>query len=150
MPMALLGVALFAAVLSRGAGRTALVRTPPEDVPRLTPPAAGLVEPLPEPPARDLFRYEEPVRPTIATNPPRGAGREAPLAAPTPTPLPVRLVGFVRKPDGLRAALASVAGVFLVAPGDTIEGLLVLGIDEDRGVRLRAADGRELSLQSPE
>jgi hypothetical protein len=58
----------------------------------------------------------------------------------------MRLVGFVRRAEGLRAAVATAAGVVMVGPGDVVEGVVVAGLDEDRGLRLRAADGRELVL----
>jgi hypothetical protein len=58
----------------------------------------------------------------------------------------MRLVGFVRRAEGLRAAVATAAGVVMVGPGDVVEGFVVAGLDEDRGLRLRAADGRELVL----
>jgi hypothetical protein len=55
-------------------------------------------------------------------------------------------VGLVRKAGELRAALAGGGGVFLVIPGDAIEGFVVVAVDEDRGVRLRAPTGGEIVL----
>jgi hypothetical protein len=104
---------------------------------------------IPPPPARDIFRYAEPPpRPRTA---PTAARPRTVLATPEPEPTPtpplVRLVGLVRRADGLRAAVATAAGVAVVGPGDEVEGFEVVSVDEDRGLRLRAADGREIVLQ---
>jgi hypothetical protein len=57
----------------------------------------------------------------------------------------VRLVGFVRRGRGLAAALFVNGEVVLAGPGEDAGGFAVLAVDEE-GVRLRGADGRELSL----
>jgi hypothetical protein len=106
----------------------------------------------PSPPLRDVFRYGEANPPPFAAPPPPGkpktvsAAKDTSPEAPPPPAPPVRLVGLVRKPGGWRAAVAGPAGVAIVAPGDVIEGLTVLGIDDDRGLRLRAPDGSEIAL----
>ncbi|HVQ28658.1 MAG TPA: hypothetical protein VMV21_03715 [Vicinamibacteria bacterium] len=156
MRLRLLGLAvalaLVFAVLTRGAGSPR--EAPPTKVPRTPvsargPAAAGLVEPdpLPPPPARDIFRYAEPAAP-----PPRPASARAtpailaPPAEPSPPPFPLRLVGLVHRPEGWRAAVATSAGVVLVGPGDAVSGFTVLGIDEERGLHLRGDDGVEYLL----
>jgi len=135
--------------LSREAeeGGPALTRAPPPWDP--TAPAPGTFDPLPPPPPRDIFRYAEAAAPPASPGGrPKRAAAEAPLAPPLaqPPPAAVRLVGLVRKPGGLRAAVSTSGGVVIVGPGDTVEGHTVLGIDEDRGLRLRAPDGSEQSL----
>lgn len=147
------GLALVLAVLTRGAA------PPPADTGGSRPARAGQgasptedeeSELLPPPPARDIFRYAEPApRPrtaAVAAARPRTA-IEAPEPGPVPMPPPVRLVGLVRRAEGLRAAVATAAGVAVVGPGDVFEGFTVVSLDEDRGLRLRAADGREIVLQ---
>ena len=117
--------------------------------------AAGLPDvvepdPLPSPPSRDIFRYAEtPVaapRPS-ATRPLPASLVATPTVAPAPD-LPLRLVGLVRRADGLRAAVATSAGVVLVGPGDLVSGYTVLGVDEERGLRLRGPDGDEHVLSN--
>jgi hypothetical protein len=61
----------------------------------------------------------------------------------------VRLLGFVRRPDGLRAALGAAGEVWVVGVGETVAGYAVLEVDEESGVRLRGADGYELRLGPP-
>lgn len=146
MLAAALALALAFTVLTRGAG--APPATPSE------PPRSAVVEPRgaepapPPPPARDVFRYAEPVAaPLLTRRPPLSEARKPPeTLAPAPAPLPLRLVGLVRQPQGLRAAVATSGGVVLVGAGDVVEGYAVLGVDEDRGLRLRSPDGRELTL----
>jgi hypothetical protein len=68
-------------------------------------------------------------------------------AAPAQAPPPVvRFVGLVRRPEGLRAAVATPSGVVIIGPGDVVLGYTVLSLDEDRGLRLRAPDGTEQVL----
>jgi hypothetical protein len=55
-------------------------------------------------------------------------------------------VGLVRRAQGLRAAVATSGGVVVVGLGDVVEGYAVVGVDEDRGLRLRGPDGREMAL----
>ena len=118
---------------------------------RTTDPESAEVDWIPPPPARNIFRYAE------APGALRGGAKAAdaaltdaaePKGAP-PSPPAVRLVGFVRRPEGLRAAIATASGVVIVAPGDVVLGHAVLGLDEDRGLRLRAPDGSELVLVPP-
>jgi len=56
-------------------------------------------------------------------------------------------VGLVRRAEGLRAAVATAAGVVLLGPGDGISGYTVLGVDEEHGLRLRGPDGVEHVLE---
>lgn len=148
------GLALVFAVLTRGAG-TAPEAAPPRAprVPVTTPRASSPVvldgDPLPPPPARDIFRYAEPA----ATEGRSLASRAAPVkVAPpaeveTPPPFPLRLVGLVHRSEGWRAAVATSTGVVLVGAGDAVSGFTVLGVDEDHGLRLRGPDGAEHLLE---
>ena len=140
-------VLLFAVLWSTEASRPASTRAPVA--------ATGLPDvvepdPLPPPPARDIFRYAE----TPVASPRPSAARPLPaslVAPPTLAPapeLPLRLVGLVRRADGLRAAVATSAGVVLVGPGDQVSGFTVLGLDEERGLRLRGPDGDEHMLSN--
>ena len=142
------GLALVFAVLTRGAGGPADAGKP--SPPRSPVAAKGAVpgtlepDPLPPPPARDIFRYAE--TPVAAARPLATRPASASLASPapaTPPPLPVRLVGLVRRAEGLRAAVATSSGVVLVGPGDVVSGYTVLAVDEERGLRLRGPDGVE-------
>ena len=146
------GLAVVFAILNRGAGG------PPAPSEtggsRRSPARASEAAPsnlerdlLPPPPARDIFRYAEPPAPA-----PRAATRPAPVSPATPLAagppgLPLRLVGLVRRPEGLRAAVSTATGVVLVGPGDGVSGYTVLGVDEDRGLRLRGPDGIEHVLE---
>ena len=146
------GLALVFAVLTRGAGGPPVTREPASS--RRSPvPAVGAAAPmlepdlLPPPPARDIFRYADPPVPVL-----RPATRPAPVSptttlVPAAMAFPLRLVGLVRRPEGLRAAVSTAAGVVLVGPGDAVSGYTVLGVDEDRGLRLRGPDGVEHVLE---
>lgn len=146
------GLALALAVLTRGAlpppaGPEGPMRT--RGGQEATPREDAESDLMPPPPARDIFRYAEsapPPRTAPVAARPRTA-IEAPEPLPPPMPPPVRLVGLVRRAEGLRAAVATAAGVAVVGPGDVFEGFTVVSLDEDRGLRLRAADGREIVLQ---
>jgi hypothetical protein len=137
-------------VLMRGAGPPTWPRAwpgpehgPAAREPMATPsPAEVAVDPLPPPPARDIFRYAEPPAPAFEPGPGGAEVRDrAPDAPPAPPPFPLRLVGLVWRAGRLHAAVATVTGVVVVAPGDVVEGYTVLAIDEDAGLRLRAPDG---------
>lgn len=96
-------------------------------------------------PGRDLFVYadDEPAQPAVIVleTPP------AAPAVPTPEPPHVRLVGFVGRAKQLRAALAAHGQVVVAGVGDAVGDARVLAIDEDRGVHVRLADGREIWLR---
>lgn len=100
-------------------------------------------------PERDPFRYGRPDR---AAGAPAGVERreeqERPVATPEP-PAAVRLVGFIRQGDELRAALSVLGRVALVAEGETVEGVTVLGVEQDEGVRVRLPDDSERELRLP-
>ncbi len=115
--------------------------------PRAEPGADPKADPLPPPPARDPFRYAEaPSAPALRAKVGTAATAVAP-AVPVLPPPALRFVGFVRRPEGLRAALATASGVVVVGPGDVVLGHTVLALDEDRGLRLRAPDSTELTLR---
>lgn len=109
---------------------------------------------LPAPPAlpgRNVFEYAddeaEPHPPAprrfqpgpLEVPPATGVVPEPPVHA-------VRLVGFVRRGGGLKAALAVQGSVYVLAVGEEAEGYVLLGADEDAGVRLQAPDGAVLTL----
>ena len=77
---------------------------------------------------------------------PRDALRPAPTASPEP---PVRLVGLVRQPGGLRAALAINGEIVLLRVGEEAEGWTLVALDEAQA-RLRGPDGHEEMVTLPE
>ena len=147
------GLAVVIAVLTRGAGGPSDAAPPSPACAPVTAKGAvsSALEPdsLPPPPARDIFRYAE--APAPASRPPAVRPATAGLAARAtlapPPPLPLRLVGLVRRAEGLRAAVATSAGVVLVGPGDGVSGYTVVSVDEERGLRLRGPDGEEHVLE---
>jgi hypothetical protein len=101
--------------------------------------------PVPERLVRDPFRYAERPAPPVA--PPPRVARVVEAPRPTPEPIsPVRLVGFVRRGDNLRAVLSVRGATTVVGAGDDAEGYRVMAVDED-GVRLRTPTGDELVLK---
>lgn len=119
----------------------AVASTPPRATPE---PAEIAADGAPS--TRDLFAYadDEPRPAPIVIAPP-----PEPTPVATPEPLPVRFVGFVRRGASLRAALAVRGQVSLASVGESVDDVRVLALDEDRGVHVRLADGRETWL-SPE
>ena len=151
-----LGVSLafVFAVLTRGAGGPPPAARPsPARAPtaaRDAEPSLLEPDPLPPPPGRDIFRYAEapPAAPRqLATRRPASTSVAPPSNLAPPPALPLRLVGLVRRAEGLRAAVATSAGVVLVGPGDGVSGYTVLGVDEELGLRLRGPDGIEHLLE---
>ena len=71
-----------------------------------------------------------------------------PAATPAPevdsSRAPVRLVGVLRRSGQVRAALAVLGEVVILAPGETASGYTLLAIDEDAGARLRLPSGAEV------
>jgi len=139
--------ALLAVALTRGASRGA---APPAPLRAARPPAprAGVPTALPEPPAppsRNVFRYlDEASAPPPTSVLPHAALPDAPPAAPPA----VRLVGFLRGNEGLKAALSILGEVVVCAAGEQVSGYTVVSVDEEEGVRVRAPDGAEISLTS--
>jgi hypothetical protein len=98
---------------------------------------------------RDLLRYgdEPPASPPTAVALP--AGQPEP-EAPAATPPPVRLVGFVRRPGLLCAAVVlGPDGLSVLCPGESAAGYRLLAADEERGVRVSLPDGGERELPAP-
>jgi hypothetical protein len=97
---------------------------------------------------RNVFAYEEPQSPPA---PSRVFVPEVAVPPPLalPPPNPVALVGFVRQGGELRAAVSIHGTVSVLAKDESSEGYVVLAIDEDRGVTLRAPDGADVTLVSP-
>ncbi len=93
---------------------------------------------------RDPFRYADDPRPRAA----RAVGPSPATLASSPTPSPepaLRLVGLVRRPDGLRAAVSIAGEVVVLKRGESAGGWTLVALDEE-GARLRGPDGREESL----
>ena len=114
-----------------------------------SPPAADPANDEEKPrPTRDPFRYADESAPRAET---RG-GPPPPTLTPSATPSPereVRLVGLVRRPGGLRAAVVIAGEVVILRPGESSGGWTLVALDED-GARLRGPDGREEALTFPE
>jgi hypothetical protein len=147
----LLLLALSAMVFTAGAGRgsapgvTAVV-PPPVASPTATPRPPAM-------PARNVFEYaldetEAPRSAPERLNPPPSVRAEPVMPVPAPEAA-VRLVGFVRRPGGLKAALALKGSVYVLAEGEGAEGYVLLAVDEDTGVRITAPDGSILALPPP-
>jgi hypothetical protein len=138
-------LALFAAFLTRGAGPGPV---PAPGVPVPVGPAPTAQAPpfvTPLEPARDPFRYlDEADSLRVDPAPISDPNVELPLPS---TPPPLRLVGFVRRGDGLLAAMSLHGVVVTAGTGESAEGYLVLAVDEDAGVRLRGPDGAEVVLE---
>ena len=146
----LLLLALLAVVFSAGAGRGS-----PPSATAVAPPPVALPSATPQPPAmpaRNVFEYanndEAPRSVPERLRPPASVRAEPLLAAPAPREA-VRLVGFVRRSGGLKAALAVHGSVYVVGEGEGAEGYVLLGVDEDVGVRITAPDGSILTLPPP-
>lgn len=138
----LLALALLARPQPQAATGPQAPRTP------ATTPAGRLpAVPLPSPgvPSRNVFVYADvPAAPAapLADAPPSLLAS----AEPTPTPPPLRLVGLVRRAEGLRAALALGGETTLVAAGDRIGRYTVVAVDEDSGVVVKDETGAEIRL----
>lgn len=138
--------ALLAVALTRGAGRSA---APPALPPSRAPaPRAGASPALavtPRPPSRNVFRYlDEASEP----GPTAWVPHAAPPETQPPPPPAVRLIGFLRREGGLKAALSIMGEIVVCAPGEQVSGYTVVSVDEEEGVRVRAPDGAEISLRS--
>jgi hypothetical protein len=97
---------------------------------------------------RNVFVYDEPAPVTSPQS------RDVPeVAVPPPLtpapPNPVALVGFVRQGGALRVAVSIRGSVSVLAEDESADGYVVLAIDEDHGVTLRAPDGTETTLAPP-
>lgn len=146
----LLLLALSAVVLSTGAGRGSArsatpVVLPPDALPRDT-------TRLPVLPGRNVFEYATgeaaPADPE-RLRPPAPIRVEPPVVTPAPREAAVRLVGFVRRSGGLKAALALQGAVYVLGAGEGAEGYTLVAVDEDVGVRITAPDGSILTLLPP-
>ena len=150
MSSRLLAAAALLAVLSvTGATMVARKVGSAHPAPETAGPAAQVPSPTPGPAAtepsrpRDVFRFAD-ERGTLLRAP--GA-----VAASTPSPQPPpgpRLVGLVRQPGRLLAALTLGGEVELAGPGETAAGVTVLSVGEE-AVRIRHADGTESTLGLP-
>jgi hypothetical protein len=97
---------------------------------------------VPPPPSRNVFRYLDDPMPSA----PSPDSEVAPSEAPPAPPPAVRLIGFVRRGEGLKAALSILGEVVVCAPGEEVSGYGIVSVDEEEGVRVRAPDGAILSL----
>ena len=136
--------------LSRESGRA--VAPPPGETPTTSPVSPPQEAPSPSSPTltRDPFRFAGDEPGPRAGRPPAAPRPVAAAPSPEPPPARVRLVGLVRRPGGLKAALAVNGEVVLASAGDTISGFQVLSLDEERGVRVRDPEGLEATLLLPE
>lgn len=137
------------AVLLACRGRAAPPASPgpePSRSPAASTPQATPAQPRLE---RDLLRYGDGSAATELEAPALAPAQEAEAPPPAPPP-PARLVGFVRRPDRLCAALVLGSGEpDVLCPGEQARGHRLLAADEERGVRLTLPDGRELELPAP-
>jgi hypothetical protein len=129
---------------------------PPEAASPPAPTRAEETAPWPVVPARNPFEFADaPAARPAAVDPPPLAPRLAaptPSLAPavaTPTAPPVKLVGLLRQGGALKAVLQVSGEMVIVAAGGAAGDYAVVSIDEDRGVRLRARSGQELTLPPP-
>jgi hypothetical protein len=144
-------LAAFSAVLvTLGAGRGAAVITTPARAPQ---PASRPAHPDSPPSDRNVFEYVDEPRENLSLEPPATPLVARPFVedtAPPPSPPPVlRLVGFVRRSGGVRAAVSIRGTVFVLAVGERAEGYLLLSADEDAGVQIQGPDGSAITLPSP-
>jgi hypothetical protein len=113
-------------------------------------PASGAAA-RPERPRRDPFRFGAgPLG--FGAAPVRDSGRPDPQRAASATPVPpapVRLVGFIRQGEQLRAALSVLGRVALLAEGEAVEGYRLVALDEDVAVRVLTPGGDEQELSLP-
>jgi hypothetical protein len=132
-----------------GAGRGAAVTTKP----RAPQPASRPAKPDPPASDRNVFEYLDEPRENPSPEPKATPLLARPFvedAAPPPSPAPVlRLVGFVRRSGGVRAAVSIRGTVFVLAVGERAEGYLLLSADEDAGVQIQGPDGSAITLPSP-
>jgi hypothetical protein len=140
------GLLLLLVVWSRGSSPPG----PPAPLPRVAP--ATVAPPRTEPEAavpsatRDVFRYAD--SPAPAKH--RGS-TAAPLAPPdrASPESALRLVGILQKGGTPQAVLALAGEVVLARVGERVGGYTVLWIDLESGVRVRDADGQEVTLPLP-
>ena len=138
------------------AGRfTGPAAAPPESRPSASPttPASSLpADPADgeETPAsiRDPFRYADDAAPRTAPAAARLPSTRLPSPPPSAEPT-IRLVGLVRRPDGLRAAVAIAGEVVVLKRGESAGGWTLVTLDEE-AARLRGPAGQEESLTFPE
>lgn len=140
--------ALLVAALAVGLGAMALTRgAPPAVVPLVR--EAAPVPPHPPSPAPPLLRnpFEFGSRPREPAPSPAATSAPSHGVLPTePPPPPVRLVGFVVRGEGLRAALVVEGETVLLAVGETALGYTLVSADPGEGVRLTGPDGLEFRL----
>ena len=151
----LVGAAVLLAAFALAGRWTGPAAAPPDLRPAASP-AAPVSPPAADPlggdegprPTRDPFHYPDEPAPRAE---PRG-GPLPPTRTPSATASPeraVRLVGLVRRPGGLRAAVAIAGEVVVLRPGESAGGWTLVALDED-GARLRGPDGAEEALSFPE
>jgi hypothetical protein len=129
------------------------------DMPRSRPSRAARKDPAGAPPLepgavvrRNLFEYGEA---PAATRTPAAVvavptANVATLDLAATRPVPIKLVGLVHQPGGLRAALSVHGDVVLAAQGQNVDGYTVVSIDEDSGVVVNGPDGRAIELRREE
>jgi hypothetical protein len=95
---------------------------------------------------RNIFQYG--ATPTQAPARTTAVSTAVPTAAPTAPP--VKLIGVVRRSDGLRAALAAGGEIILAETGQKVAGYSVISIDENDGVILTGPDDQQIRLRPAE
>lgn len=100
-------------------------------------------------PARNVFEYAVGDPPPEAAPADTSAAVPPPAAPEPPLPVPVRLIGLVRRGGGLKAAVSIEGRVVVLGPGESAEGYTALTVDEESGARLRGPDGSEMVLPVP-
>jgi hypothetical protein len=156
---AILGLLVLGALLLRGGGRGAAWAPFPQ-----APTRTGVVAPrprLPRPeatprePSRNIFQYAEGATTGPASGPPaplmgpRTAPAASPAAPAVATPAPVRVAGLIRRGGDLKAAIIVDGEMTLAGKGERAGGYTVLEVNDETGVRVRDADGKETLLPPP-
>src|SRR4030095_14692534 len=108
---------------------------PPSPPPMPRAGASPALAVTPPPPSRNVFRYlDEASEPALTASVPHAV----PTEAQPPPPPAVRLIGFLRREGGLKAALSIMGEIVVCAPGEQVSGYTVVSVDEEEGVRVRA------------
>jgi hypothetical protein len=146
------GLFVIALVWMRVAAPPATSQTMPAAA-RPSPTGALPAPGWPSVPPRNPFEYAEPPEPSPARAPrePRAPApsNALPEIARAPSAPAVKLIGLLRQGGALKAVLQVYGEVIVAAAGGEAGDYQVLSIDEERGVRLRARGGEELTLPPP-
>lgn len=138
-------IAAAAALCGLAFGEPARPPRPPDPSPQSSPARASpdLVDSDLEA-IRDIFRFGDDLDTSRRSEVAAPARSEVTPSEPPPVP-GTRLIGLVRRPDGLQAALALEGEVVLLGADESALGYTVLDVSEDR-VIVRDPGGKELTL----